>query len=109
VNLENGRVYARFEALRKLQICSVPGCLELVEFAHRHDSENGSVLNGRGRGKRKRFYDVINHPECYVPLCKPHHKSYDKGEIQVSGAVMFGWLVPVVNVDQGLQVIGSSL
>lgn len=104
----NGKKKTAFLMLRALQCCSVAGCLEEPEFAHKPDSENGSGLNGRGRGRNKRYFDIINHPECYLPLCQPHHKAYDRGELQVSGAVMFGWLVPVVNCDQSLQVMQTS-
>jgi hypothetical protein len=99
MNQANGRVYIRFEVLRQLQLCSVAGCLEPVEFAHK----NETGVNGRGRGKRKRFYDIVNHPECYLPLCHDHHKLYDRGELQVSGCVMFGWLVPVESEGRALE------
>jgi hypothetical protein len=48
-----------------------------LEFAHRHD--HGTKLNGRGRGRRERYYDVKNHPDSYVLLCHGCHEHYDVG------------------------------
>jgi predicted restriction endonuclease len=45
-----------------------------LEFAH--IKETG--LSGLGRGKIARYYDIKNHPECYVLMCKNHHREFDR-------------------------------
>jgi len=47
-----------------------------LEFAHTAPTQ----LNGRSRGQRARFEDVINNPGKYVLLCKEHHKEYDDND-----------------------------
>lgn len=97
-NGANVRVRQHFAELRALNSCCVPGCFGKVQFAHKTQTE----LNGRGR--KERYYDIIRHPFQYLPLCEEHHRAYDKGELQVSGCVIFGWLVPVAPLGW-LQVI----
>jgi predicted restriction endonuclease len=38
-------------------------------------------LNGRGRGRKERYYDVIRNPTSYLLMCKDHHEMYDGGVI----------------------------
>lgn len=93
-------VRRKFRELRALNTCCVPGCLEPVQFCHKAETE----LKGMGRGRKERFYDIVKHPEAYLPFCKTHHRQYDKGQIHVSGAVIFGWLVPVENEGRALEL-----
>ena len=46
---------------------------ENLEFAH----IKPTTLNGRGRGRWRRTYDVINNPCRYVLLCHEHHRFLD--------------------------------
>jgi len=44
-----------------------------LEFAHVLDTP----VMGWGRGRNKRYYDVLKNPDCYALFCKYHHKEYD--------------------------------
>lgn len=60
--------------------CSVSGCKKKdLEFAHKKPTG----LNGHGRGMIRRLLDVIKHSDCYLVLCRAHHRQYDQ-----SGGVM---------------------
>jgi hypothetical protein len=56
-------------------ICHYPECksIENLQFAHRRPTR----LSGSGRGKRKRYYDIMNNPVNYILLCLVHHARYD--------------------------------
>lgn len=61
-------------------MCQVLGCdkKDNLEFAHKKGyTEN----NGRGRGRKERYYAVKRNPEQYLLLCKEHHHQYDEYEI----------------------------
>ena len=45
----------------------------MLEFAHTKPTK----LSGMGRGKRHRYYDILNHPDSYMLLCHNHHREYD--------------------------------
>ncbi len=53
--------------------CKQCGSTEKLQFAH--IAETG--LNGIGRGRKERYYDVINHPYHYILLCKNCHVKLD--------------------------------
>ena len=53
--------------------CEFCGGKEKLQFAHREPTE----LSGEGRGRKERYYDVINNPCCYVLLCKKCHDVLD--------------------------------
>jgi len=44
-----------------------------LEFAH----TKPTGLSGQGRGLQRRFYDVLNNPDCYALLCKRCHVLLD--------------------------------
>jgi hypothetical protein len=54
-----------------------------LQFAHIKETD----INGRGRGRKERYYDIIKHPESYALLCGGDdgvggcHKGYDGGAI----------------------------
>lgn len=54
--------------------CFMCGTTERLEFAHINDTG----LNGLGRGRKERYYDVINNPDDYVLLCKTCHREFDR-------------------------------
>jgi hypothetical protein len=45
-----------------------------LQFAHQFPSG----LEGYGRGKNKRYWNIVNHPLSYVLLCENCHKEYDR-------------------------------
>lgn len=57
-----------------------------VQFAH--VEETG--LSGMGRGRKERYYDIINNPTAYALLCGGEdrvsgcHKAFDLGMIKLS-------------------------
>lgn len=56
-------------------------CLMTVNLEFAHKTPTG--LNGDSRGSFTRIYDVIKYPECYMLLCKEHHKLYDAAHPQI--------------------------
>lgn len=54
--------------------CQKCGGTENLEFAHKEPTG----LNGWGRGKWHRYYDVRKNPEKYWLACKDCHREYDK-------------------------------
>jgi len=46
-------------------------CLETgkIQFHHLRETK----LTGNGRGRKERYYDILNNPECYFPICKECH------------------------------------
>jgi hypothetical protein len=64
--------------------CVICGQIWELEFAH--IKETG--LSGEGRGQRKRYYDIKNHPDCYTLMCKKDHKDFDK----ISSELKEEWL-----------------
>ena len=53
--------------------CAICGSSERLEFAHVRPTS----LMGRGRGRKERYYDVSNNPECYMLLCHDCHRDHD--------------------------------
>ena len=56
--------------------CTWPDCEETedLEFAHVRDTD----LNGRGRGRHERYYDILNNPKSYRLVCWTHHRLMDE-------------------------------
>ena len=56
-----------------------------LQFAHIKDT----CLNGKGRGRKERYYDIIKNPESYVLLCggidcaSGCHQQYDAGQLKL--------------------------
>lgn len=61
------------------------GTVENLQFAHIKDTE----LNGKGRGRKERYYDILNHPTHYALLCGGKigetgcHEAYDSGNLEL--------------------------
>lgn len=53
--------------------------VENLEFAHKHNHKT-DLSKKRGRGRKERYYDIMNNPESYILLCKTCHRIYDGGE-----------------------------
>lgn len=56
-------------------VCQELGCTQTqrLHFAHLKPTS----LNGRGRGRKERYFDIKKHPKHYLLLCKRHHKEMD--------------------------------
>lgn len=57
------------------EVCTAAGCGSRHRLEFAHIAHTG--LNGRGRGSRNRYYDILRHPECYRLLCRTHHRALD--------------------------------
>lgn len=54
--------------------CSKCKSIFNLEFAHVSQTK----LFGRGRGRKERYYDIINNPTKYILLCNKCHYLRDK-------------------------------
>ena len=56
--------------------CNFPECHETknLEFAHLYETN----LNGEGRGRKERYYDIVNNLDKYMLLCEKHHELLDE-------------------------------
>lgn len=50
-----------------------------LEFAHTAPT----ALNGRGRGRKERYYDIIQNRDKYVLACRICHHDLDAGLITI--------------------------
>lgn len=76
-NRQNRWIQKKFKALRKARggRCLDCGSGKDLEFAHIKET----TLSGRNsRGRKERYYDIKNNPQCYVLLCEPCHGTRDK-------------------------------
>ena len=66
------------------------GSTSQVEFAHIKETP----LRGRARGLDRRYRDILKHPDCYLPLCRPCHIAFTKaGDYRkISGLLLEAWL-----------------
>lgn len=60
--------------------CFFCGSTSLLEFAH----YKPTTIDGKGRGRKERYYDIIKNHKCYVLLCRYCHLRLDKSEIWFS-------------------------
>jgi hypothetical protein len=49
--------------------CEVCGITEKLQFAH----VRKTGLKGRGRGRKERLWDIMNHPLDYKLTCRSHN------------------------------------
>ena len=77
-NRKNEWFATKFDELRTEyeNKCANPKCSETknLEFAHKQKTK----LEGMGRGRKERYYDIVNNPRCYVLLCNKCHDELDK-------------------------------
>lgn len=86
-NRENIRIRKRKDDLIKQfgGKCVNCGTTENLQFAHIKETN----LNGMGRGRKERYYDVLKNPNCYILLCGGEsgrngcHEAYDNGFIKI--------------------------
>lgn len=75
--------YIKGEILRLRRMfgnqCQICGSQQQLEFAHLKPTG----VNGRGRGRQTRLYDVKKNPDKYALLCRKCHLKFDRGEIQL--------------------------
>jgi len=71
----------KFEELRQEFGGKCKNCQSTEKLQFAHLEETG--LHGWGRGKKVRYYDIINHRNAYILLCELCHKKFDKGELKL--------------------------
>ena len=54
-------------------LCGVPDVRSNLEFAHVRETG----LIGRGRGRKERYYDIVNNLDCYRLMHHDCHTYYD--------------------------------
>jgi len=59
--------------------CQSCGATSRLHYAHVAPTS----VNGKGRGLKRRYLDILKHPECYRRLCSLCHGSLDSGELSV--------------------------
>lgn len=64
--------------------CVVCKTVEKLEFAH----VKPTSLSSDGRGLKNRYYDIKNHPDCYILMCFHHHHEFDR----ISPEIKEEWL-----------------
>jgi hypothetical protein len=71
----------KFEELRQKfgGKCILCGATEKLQFAHLRETG----LRGWSRGKKRRYYDIVKHPDDYALMCEKCHKQFDKGELKL--------------------------
>lgn len=77
-NHANKWIKAAFKDLRQEfgGCCAKCGSKEKLQFAHLQPTD----LNGRGRGRKERYYDIVKHRGGYQLLCEECHRKKDSGE-----------------------------
>ncbi len=65
--------------LRLIVKCGICGQKQKLQFHHIKPTS----LNGDGRGSNHRYYDIVKHPEAYIPLCYFCHKKVTSGDIRI--------------------------
>jgi len=69
-NRVNIWVKNKIKELKEKSKCSMCSSRKNLEFHHIKKTK----LNGESRGRKERYYDIINNPDCYICLCKKHHR-----------------------------------
>lgn len=86
----------KFKEIRALYggACSFCYTQEDLQFAHVHKTD----LNGRGRGRKERYYDILNNPECYRLLCRDCHQWYEAMQEEEEGLIydQYHWRAPLI-------------
>ncbi len=68
--------------LRLIVKCGICGHNQKLQFHHIKETK----LNGEGRGSNQRAYDIVKHPEAYIPLCYFCHQKVTSEELNISTA-----------------------
>ncbi len=71
-NYVNKWIVVKLEELRQLYGGECLDCNSMLGLEFHHIKETG--LNGEGRGRKERYYDIKNNPDSYILLCKNCHK-----------------------------------
>jgi len=58
---------------KRCALCGVPDTMNNLEFAHIRETG----LTGRGRGRKERYYDIINNLDAYRLMHHDCHTYYD--------------------------------
>jgi hypothetical protein len=90
--------------IRLIVKCGICGHKQRLEFHHIKSTK----LNGEGRGSSLRAYDIIKHPDCYIPLCYFCHQKVTSGEYVIEKgehALLFYGYPPEINIMRLIHVI----
>jgi hypothetical protein len=86
--------------LRLIVKCGICGHRQKLQFHHIKPTK----LNGESRGQNKRFRDIVNHPDCYIPLCYFCHQKVTSDAIEI-GLGKLGLLYFVDRTIEGISII----
>jgi len=86
-NKRNINIRIQFDILKKEFGGKCLNCGSIINLQFAHIKETG--LNGRGRGRKERYYDIRKYPKCYILLCGGDdgisgcHQQYDAGQLEI--------------------------
>ncbi len=77
----HGRNYYKtvVKNLRLIVKCGICCHKQKLQFHHIKETK----LNGDGRGSNHRYYDIVKHPEAYIPLCYFCHQRVTSFEYSI--------------------------
>jgi hypothetical protein len=75
----HGGTYYRtvIKNVRLIVKCGICGHKQRLQFHHIKPTK----LNGDSRGSSRRAYDIVKHPDCYIPLCYFCHQKVTSKEL----------------------------
>jgi len=62
--------------------CGICGHKQKIQFHHIKPTK----VNGESRGSNQRAYDIVKHPDCYIPLYFFCHQKVTLGELVIANA-----------------------
>lgn len=74
-NQRNKLIKKQWKELRDNAKCVGPGPTHIGRIQFAHIEPTG--LEGKGRGRKERLYDILKNPDKYVPLCESCHLDFD--------------------------------
>ena len=87
--------------LRLIVKCGICGHKQKLQFHHIKETK----LNGEGRGSNQRYYDIVKHPDAYIPLCYFCHQKVTLGyyilerhDEYLVVSTMIDWSMSKINV-----------
>ena len=94
-NARNALIKKQFLRLREFFNEIYGGCIFCGavswDFCHVRPTEILKVT--RGRGRKERYYDIINNLDCYRPMCKQCHRWYDSSLTCVLEFDQYRWIL----------------
>ncbi len=71
--------------LRLIMKCGICGHKQKLQFHHIKVTK----LNGEGRGSNQRAYDIVKHPDAYIPLCYFCHQKVTSADIIIFKSLLY--------------------